>query len=105
MKFAIFWLALAASPAAAAECIPVSDIGSTQAQDDRTILFIMHDHKIYRNILPARCIGLALNSGGFTYVASPGPETICATETAIRLNSTGSVCQLGAFVPVKRRDR
>jgi hypothetical protein len=105
MKEAIFWLALASAPAAATECIPVSDISSTQLQDDRNILFIMRDRSVYRNTLPASCVGLAMNSGGFTYVASPGVETICATETSIRLNSTGSVCQLGDFLQVKRRGR
>jgi hypothetical protein len=105
MKVAMVWFTLAATPAAATECIPVGDIRSTQAQDDRTILFAMRYYNVYRNVLPARCIGLALNSGGFTYVASPGPETICATETAIRLNGTGNVCQLGGFLPVKPRER
>jgi hypothetical protein len=105
IRQALFWVTLAAAPATATECIAVSDIYTTEAQGDRAILFTMRDHSVYRNSLPASCVGLAMNSGGFSYVASPGLETICATETAIRLNGTGSVCQLGDFVQVKTRGR
>jgi hypothetical protein len=87
---------------AAPDCLSIRDIDSTQTTDDNTILFRMRDKTVFRNTLPARCKGLAMDSGGFTYVASPGLDQICATETAIRLNANGIVCQLGAFTQVPR---
>ena len=90
-------LAGAATAAVARDCVRIRDIGSTETQGSRTIIFHMRNRVTLVNTLPADCPGLAMNSAGFTYVATPGPEEICATETAIRMNSTGAVCQLGAF--------
>jgi hypothetical protein len=90
------------SAMAAPSCIYTRDIDSTQTPDDLTILFHMRDKTIYRNALPARCNGLAMDSGGFSYVAAPGLDQICATETTIRLNANGIVCQLGAFTKLPK---
>lgn len=90
-------LLLAAATSHAADCVRIRDIRTTETTDAHTILFHMRNKITLVNTLPADCPGLAMNARGFTYVATPGPEEICATETAIRMNSTGAVCQLGSF--------
>ncbi len=82
-------------------CIRAYDIDHTEIPDDNTILFYMHGHKIWKNTLTDRCVGLRINSRGFTYSPTdPGSDEICSNLQTIRVNDTGQTCFLGEFTPV-----
>ena len=79
-------------------CIRSYDIFRTDIPDDSTILFIMRNRTVYKNALPFACVGLRLDTRGFTYEPTdPATDEICSNLVTIRTNTTGSVCQLGAF--------
>ena len=83
-------------------CIRSYEIDHTEIPDDSTILFHMRDHKIWKNTLIDRCVGLKINNRGFTYSPTlPGTDEICSNLQTIRVNDTGQVCLLGAFTPVE----
>ena len=86
--------------ATARTCIPVRNITATDTPDNHTIIFHMTDGRTYANLLPAPCPGLKQNVTGFTYGATPGTDEVCETETVIRINFSGAICQLGPFRPV-----
>ena len=91
-------------PAGKPVCIPSYDIDHTETPDDQTILFYMRaGHKAWKNTLVNRCVGLRINSRGFTYEpTSPGSDEICDNLVTIRLNDTGQVCLLGKFTPYEK---
>jgi hypothetical protein len=61
----------------------------------------MHRHKVYKASLINRCVGLRINSRGFTYTPTdPGTNEICSNLLTIRLNDTGETCLVGAITPV-----
>jgi hypothetical protein len=95
----------AAVPAVAADkpvCFPTYQIDHTSIPDDNTILFHMRGHKIFKASLVNRCVGLKINSRGFTYTPTiPGSNEICANLLTIRLNDTGQVCLVGDITPVE----
>jgi hypothetical protein len=78
----------------APRCIRVTQIRSTSAPDDRTIVFWMKDGTKLSNQLTGPCVGLTVS--GFVY-APDTSELVCATEQRIRLLQTHAICQLGAF--------
>ncbi len=81
-------------------CIRSYDIDHTEIPDDSTIIFHMRGHKAWKNTLIDRCVGLRLNTRGFTYSPTdPGTDEICSNLQTIRVNDTGQVCLLGAFTP------
>ncbi len=83
-------------------CIRAYNIDHTEIPDDSTILFHMRDHKIWKNTLIDRCVGLRLATRGFTYSpTNPGTDEICSNLQTIRVNETGQTCLLGAFTPVE----
>jgi hypothetical protein len=83
---------------AADRCIPGERIDHTTVLDDQTILFVMRDHTVFRNRFPVRCLGLKNEARGFTYAPTdPGTEELCSNQMTIRLNTSRSVCQIGAF--------
>ncbi len=93
----------AALPAMAAKsvCIPSYQIDHTTTPDDNTIMFFMRGHKVYKANLINRCVGLKINSRGFTYTATdPGSDEICSNLMTIRLNDTGETCLVGEITPV-----
>jgi hypothetical protein len=89
----------AALPAVAAGksvCFPTYQIDHTSIPDDNTILFHMRGHKVYKADVINRCVGLSINSRGFTYSPTiPGSNEICANLLTIRLNDTGQTCLIG----------
>jgi hypothetical protein len=83
-------------------CIRAYDIDHTEIPDDSTILFFMHGHKVWKNTLTARCVGLRINTRGFTYSPTdPGTDEICSNLQTIRVNDTGQICLLGEFTPIE----
>jgi hypothetical protein len=79
-------------------CLASYQIDHTEIPDDNTILFYMRDRSVWQNTLPQTCVGLRLDPRGFTYDATdPATDEICDNLITIRLNTTQSVCMLGAF--------
>ncbi len=95
-------VAAAGGDAAKSVCIASYQIDHTETPDDSTILFHMRNHKVWKAALINRCVGLKINSRGFTYEATdPGSDEICSNLLTIRLNDTGQVCLVGAITPVE----
>ena len=93
-------VALAAALPALAEgksvCFPAYQIDHTSIPNDQTILFHMRGHKTYQASLINKCVGLSINSRGFTYEPTlPGSDEICSNLLTIRLNDTGQTCLVG----------
>ncbi len=83
-------------------CLPSYQIDHTEVPNDRTILFYMRNHKLWKNTLVNDCVGLRINTRGFTYAPTdPGSDEICDNLVTIRLNDTGQVCLLGKFEPAE----
>ena len=85
----------------AVSCVTLTQVESTQVHDDRTIDFKMHDSRIYRNTLPARCPTLGMEQR-FSYTVSTG--RLCNTDIIRVLTPDGretTACGLGQFVPVE----
>jgi hypothetical protein len=93
----------AALPAMAKSvCIRSYDIDHTETPDDNTILFYMRGHKLFKANLINRCVGLRLNTHGFSYSPTdPGSDEICSNLLTIRLNDSGQPCLVGEITPVE----
>ena len=77
-------------------CFPTYQIDHTAIPNDNTILFHMRGHKIYKADVINKCVGLSINSRGFTYSPTiPGSNEICSNLLTIRLNDTGQTCLIG----------
>ena len=76
-------------------CLEVYQIDHTKVVDDQTILFYLKGGTVLKNTLSSRCVGLKINSRGFTYVALN--DQICGNLQPIKVNDTGEICELGAF--------
>jgi hypothetical protein len=103
-----FWLLaafLAAVPitasATAPVCLSAYRIDHTDIPDDSQILFTMRDHSVYQAKMIDKCVGLRLDSRGFTYAPTPGSDEICANLFTIRLNTSGAVCLVGDITRIK----
>jgi hypothetical protein len=82
-------------------CLASYQIDHTDIPNDNTILFTMRDRSVWKNSLPQTCVGLRLDTRGFTYEATdPGTDQICDNLVTIHLNTTHNVCLLGAFTQV-----
>jgi hypothetical protein len=83
-------------------CIPTYQIDHTRTPDDWTIQFFMINRKVYQAKMISQCVGLRVNTRGFTYEPTiPGANQICSNLMTIRLNDNGSVCLVGAITPVE----
>ena len=84
------------------KCVRPKMIKATHVLDDRNILFIMRDNKIYRNVLPRACRDLA-RAGAFSYPITYGRlcdiDRISVGGIAGGLGA-GRNCRLGPFYPV-----
>ena len=93
--------AVAAPPAAAPQdCVPLNQIRSTMAIDDRTIDFQLSGGTVLRNRLPQACSGLGFERR-FSYRTSL--TRLCSIDIITVLDSDGrpgASCGLGSFVPV-----
>jgi hypothetical protein len=84
-------------------CFPSYLIDHTEIPNDNTIMFYMRGKKIYKADLINKCVGLRLNSRGFTYSPTiPGSNEICSNLLTIRLNDTGQTCLVGDITPVEK---
>ena len=84
-------------------CLPTYQIDHTEVPNDNTIMFYMRGHKVYKADLINKCVGLRLNSRGFTYSPTiPGSNEICSNLLTIRLNDTGQTCLVGDITPVEK---
>lgn len=98
--------ATASAGTAKSVCIRAYEIDHTEIPDDSTILFYMRGHKIWKNTLINRCVGLRTATSGFTYSPTdPATDEICSNLQTIRVNDTGQVCLLGAFTPVEPKPK
>ncbi len=86
-------------------CIQSFRIDHTEVRDDRTILFYMIDHTVYRNTLQRPCFGLRNATRGFTYAPGPGSDEICSNLETIRVNDDGNICELGVLEILPRLKR
>lgn len=76
-------------------CLWTYRIDHTHLVDESTILFYMRGGKVWKNTLPAPCLGLKFH--GFAYVTMDG--SICSNEQSIFVLESHEVCMLGAFEP------
>lgn len=91
---------------AAPICLRSYQIFRTDIPDDSTILFIMRDRTVYKNILTAPCTGLRLDTRGFTYEpTNPATDEICSNLVTIRTNTLHNVCELGTFTQLPGKGR
>ena len=85
-------------------CINRPQIRQTIVRNDRVIDFEMRGGKVYRNILPNKCPGLAIERA-FTYNTSIDqlctPEIIYVLQNIAGVPQRGAGCGLGKFVPVE----
>ena len=84
----------AQTPAPAPTCLRTDRIHHTVVPDNRTILFFMHGGEVWKNTLPAACVGLDF-PGGFEYATFH--DEVCANSEVIRVLKHGNFCRLGAF--------
>jgi hypothetical protein len=82
-------------------CLSLERIDETRVRDDRTIDFMMHGGKVYRNRLPYSCPSLAFEER-FAY--STGTQDLCSSDAITVLQGggggPGASCGLGEFQPV-----
>jgi len=77
-------------------CFPSYLIDHTSIPNDQTILFHMRGHQVYKANVINKCVGLSINSRGFSYSPTiPGSNEICSNLLTIRLNDTGQTCLIG----------
>jgi hypothetical protein len=95
-------LAGLATPACAM-CIDSRQIDHTSRPNDKTIVFYMNDHQVYRNDLPVRCPNLSTTPDGITLVPTdPSDGEICPGMATIRVNSpANAACIIGKFTRLK----
>jgi len=79
-------------------CLNVTEIRSSQAVDNRTIIYRMKDGKVWRNTLAAPCPELVSFSAG-AYSQELHTDYLCANTQTITVKS-GMVCRLGEFTRV-----
>jgi hypothetical protein len=79
-------------------CLNVTEIRSSQAVDNRTIVYRMKDGKVWRNTLAAPCPELVSFSAG-AYSQELHTDYLCANTQTITVKS-GMVCRLGEFTRV-----
>ncbi|PZU13395.1 MAG: hypothetical protein DI606_05970 [Sphingobium sp.] len=90
------------------DCIPISQIRSTNVRDDRTIDFQMNGRRIYRNMLPNSCPSLGFEKR-FSYATSL--SQLCSVDIIRVLWNqggalqSGASCGLGKFQPMERPAR
>jgi hypothetical protein len=83
-------------------CFPSYQIDHTEVPNDQTILFFMHGRKVYKANVINKCVGLSINTRGFTYTPTiPGSNQICSNLLTIRVNDTGQVCLVGDIAPIE----
>jgi hypothetical protein len=82
-------------------CFPSYWIDHTEVPNDQTILFYMRGHKLYKADVINKCVGLSINTHGFTYEPTiPGSNEICSNLLTIHLNDTGQTCLVGNITPI-----
>lgn len=101
---AVLWFAFLIGPAGAQGadvpvCLRALDVDRTKTPDDRTILFIMKDGKVWSTTLKTDCPELRFN--GFDYGVTP-PDNICANMQTIRVLKSGAICEIGPLLPASR---
>ena len=79
-------------------CLNVTEIRSSQAVDNRTIIYRMKDGKVWRNNLATPCPDLVSQAAG-AYSQELHTDYLCANTQTITV-TTGMVCRLGAFTRV-----
>ena len=83
-------------------CIPLHQARESRVRDDFTIDFMRNGREGWRNTLPNRCSGLALQNA-FTYKTSQ--SELCSVDIIYVLETAGGLhrgtgCGLGRFVPI-----
>ena len=79
-------------------CLNVTEILTSQAVDNRTIVYRMKDGKVWRNTLATPCPDLVSHAaGGYSQVLHT--DYLCANTQQIMVK-TGMVCRLGEFTRV-----
>ena len=105
LKFLLTTALLASLPLRAraepSTCIQTNRIDHTEVPDDTQILFYMNDHSVYRAKMRSDCVGLSVDTRGFTYEPIPGNNEICSNLLTIRLNTSHAVCLVGEITLIK----
>src|ERR1700744_1153320 len=96
-------VSLPAMDAGKSVCLPKKQNDHTEVPNDQTIMIYMRGHKLYKADIINKCVGLSINSRGFSYSPTiPGSNEICSNLWTIRLNDTGQTCLVGAITPVEK---
>lgn len=77
-------------------CLDADHIDHTVVVDDRTVLYYMRGHAVWKNTLRGACPGLKFEQG-FSEVIRGG--LVCSNTQMIRVMRSGALCSLGAFTP------
>lgn len=89
------------------KCISVRSIRNTDIIDDRNILFHTSGKRVYHNILPRRCSGLA-REDRFSYSTTIGSlcdlDTINVLHRDISGFRQGIACRIGLFHEITEED-
>jgi len=92
---------------ASENCVSLTALRQTEVIDDRNVIFHLRGKKIYRNVLPRRCPGLAQDDA-FSYRASM--NRLCASDMITVLPRTGiggfvgASCPLGEFYAISEEE-
>jgi hypothetical protein len=77
-------------------CLYLRDIHHTDTPDDRTIVFHMHDGKVWQNTLRSVCP--MLRTSPYSQVVHT--DQVCSNQQFIRVAQSGYTCVLGDFTPL-----
>lgn len=85
------------------DCLPLTAIDRTRVLDDQTILFYMHNDRVFRNVLPRKCPGLERQD---RFMYETRSSRLCSIDMITVLEQWGArlepgfTCRLGDFHPI-----
>jgi len=85
------------------DCVPLTAIDRTRVVDDQTILFYMHNDRVFRNYMPRKCPGLERQN---RFMYETRSSRLCSIDMITVLEQWGTrlepgfTCKLGDFHPL-----
>ena len=85
------------------DCVVLTAIDRTRVLDDQTILFYMHNNRVFRNFMPRKCPGLERQN---RFMYETRSSRLCSIDMITVLEQWGTrlepgfTCRLGDFYPI-----